>query len=190
MAKVSDVEDGQDELDVGIVAHTICERQTTGVAATALVARAEAAVEHSMRYGRAILWLVQVTLVGLELGDGDDFLRREDRELNVLAVKSARRVSESVLTQTELPGPCCCSLTAYRTPSHALRSANNNGRTACTSRAVAQATRQAPAVVYIDCTGIPLYRTPPARPPSKSEQHANAAQHSAASSRSRSTTSA
>lgn len=86
MSEVSDVENGEHELDVGVVTDTVCERKAASVTSSAFVAGAEAAVEHSMRDGGTVLDLIQIALVGLELGDGDDFLRREDGELDVLTV--------------------------------------------------------------------------------------------------------
>jgi hypothetical protein len=90
VAKVSNVEDGEDELDVGVVTDTIGERKAASLASSTLVAGTEAAVEHSVQNGRPVLYLVQVTLVGLELGDGDNFLGGEDGELDVLAMNGER----------------------------------------------------------------------------------------------------
>lgn len=90
MTEVSNVEDGEHELDVGVVTDTIGERKAASIASSALVAGTEAAVEDSVRDGSPVLDLVQVALVGLELGDGDDFLRGEDGELDVLAENGER----------------------------------------------------------------------------------------------------
>lgn len=96
MAEVSDVEDGQNELDVGVVTNAVGERKTASLASAALVASTEAAVEHSVRDGSTVLDFVQIALVGLELGDGDDFLRGEDGELDVLAADGRKRVSVNI----------------------------------------------------------------------------------------------
>lgn len=80
------MEDGQDELDVGIVSNAICQSQPAGVALASLVARAESLVEDTVLDGAAVTGSVQVTLIRLELCNGDRLARREDRELDVLAV--------------------------------------------------------------------------------------------------------
>lgn len=68
-----------------IVTDTLCERRAAGGARLRLVARAEAAVKNTVEDRSAILDLVEVPLGDLELGEGDNLLRREDRELDVLA---------------------------------------------------------------------------------------------------------
>lgn len=67
VSKVSNVEDRYDQFDVRIVSHALCEREPTGLALASLVARSKSLVEHTMQDGRAILDLVQISLVRLEL---------------------------------------------------------------------------------------------------------------------------
>ena len=87
MLEVADVEDGQDEFDVGVVADAVCEAESARLALSALVARAESAVEDAVVNGAAVARVVQVALVRFKLGNGDGLLGREDRELDVFAVQ-------------------------------------------------------------------------------------------------------
>lgn len=90
MLEVADVEDGQDEFDVGVVADAVCEAESARLALSALVARAESAVEDAVVDGAAVARVVQVALVRFKLGNGHGFLGREDRELDVFAVRKTR----------------------------------------------------------------------------------------------------
>jgi hypothetical protein len=83
--EVSDVENGEDELDVRVVSNAVCERETASFALARLVARSESSVEDSVRHWTAIFSLVEIPLVRFELCDRDRLPRREHRELNMFA---------------------------------------------------------------------------------------------------------
>lgn len=84
-----------------IVTDTLCERRAAGGARLRLVARAEAAVKNTVEDRSAILDLVEVPLGDLELGEGDNLLRREDRELDVLAA-AGKKLGQRLRSQSYL----------------------------------------------------------------------------------------
>lgn len=65
------------------MAHAVGKRVTARLALARLIAGAEAAVEDSMESWRPVFELVEISLVRLKLGDGDNLLRRKDGELDV-----------------------------------------------------------------------------------------------------------
>lgn len=106
MLEVTDVEHGQDEFDVGVMAYAVCEAESARLALPALVARAEAAVEHAVVDGAAVSRIVQVALVRFKLGNGHGFLGREDRELDVFAEFAQERPSQRRLVSRREAIPC------------------------------------------------------------------------------------
>lgn len=68
------------------MSNAIGERQAASLASSSLVARAQPPIENTMRSWRTIFSLVEVSLIRLKLGDGDNLLGRQDRELNMFAV--------------------------------------------------------------------------------------------------------
>ena len=93
MSKVADVEDGKDELDVGVVPYAVGEGEAAGGTFCVLFARSESPIEDAVGDGGAVRDVVEIPLVRFELGDGDNLLRRENGELDVFAISSSESVS-------------------------------------------------------------------------------------------------
>ena len=81
--KVADVEDGQRELDVAVVARALLQTQAARCARRVLVRDAQPTVEHAARDRRARRLLVALVRDHLELGRALDLLFREGAELDV-----------------------------------------------------------------------------------------------------------
>ena len=101
MAKVTDVEDGKDELDVGVVSNAVGEGEAAGVAFCVLFARSQSSIEDAVGNGRAIRDDVEIPLIRFELGDGHNLLRREYGELDVFAARQ-KEISISLLRRSPI----------------------------------------------------------------------------------------
>ena len=67
MAKVTDVKDGKDELDVGVVSNAVGEGEAAGSTFCVLFARSQSSIEDTVGNGRAVRDYVEIPLIRFEL---------------------------------------------------------------------------------------------------------------------------
>ena len=67
MSKVTDMKDGKDELDVGVVSNAVGEGEAAGSTFCVLFARSQSSIEDTVGNGRTIRDVVEISLIRFKL---------------------------------------------------------------------------------------------------------------------------